>query len=122
MIIVPSKIETEPDSEAVLTDVIVNGLLLSEMSLLSTSSEELPLSSVTVNVSATAVIVFRAKGSDVEVPWIGGGSKTVVGSSYAAPHVSGLVARILSKAPNLSPLLMKDLLHRIAKPEKDLPW
>ena len=69
-----------------------------------------------------SLVGFRAKGSDVEVPWIGGGKKTVVGSSYAAPHVSGLVARILSKAPNLSPLLMKDLLHRIAKPEKDLPW
>ncbi len=68
-----------------------------------------------------SLVEFLAKGSDVEVPWIGGGKKSVVGSSYAAPHVSGLVARILSQFPNLPPLHLKDLLHRIAKPQPPLP-
>ncbi|WP_436691900.1 S8 family serine peptidase [Geodermatophilus sp. CPCC 205506] len=38
----------------------------------------------------------------------------VTGNSFAAAHVSGLVARILSKRPGLTPFRMKTVLHALA--------
>jgi len=62
------------------------------------------------------LVEFAAAGESLRVPWKGGGEKTVLGSSFAAPHVSGIVARILSKHPNISPPLMKAVLRQIALP------
>jgi subtilisin len=67
------------------------------------------------------LVEFAASGFDVTVPWRNNATKKVTGSSYAAPHVSGLIARLLSLAPGLPPLLLKDLLHRIAKPVEAAP-
>jgi subtilisin family serine protease len=63
------------------------------------------------------LVEFAARGQDLEVPWIGGGRKKVTGSSFAAPHVAGLLARLLSRCPSLSPVHAKALLQRLA-----LPW
>jgi subtilisin family serine protease len=65
------------------------------------------------------LVEFAARGQDVEVPWIGGGRKKVTGSSFAAPHVTGLLARLLSACPNLSPVQSKALLHQLATPWRE---
>ena len=38
---------------------------------------------------------FGAPGIDVEVAWSGGGTLEVTGNSFAAPHIAGMVARIM---------------------------
>jgi subtilisin len=53
---------------------------------------------------------------DIEVAWLGGSRKKVTGSSFAAPHVAGLVARLASKCPALSPSHAKALLQKLAAP------
>jgi subtilisin family serine protease len=65
------------------------------------------------------LVEFAAAGDRVEVAWNGGGRKTVTGSSYAAPVVAGLLARLLSVYPGLPALEAKALLHRIAEPFRD---
>ncbi|HTG43145.1 MAG TPA: S8 family serine peptidase, partial [Verrucomicrobiae bacterium] len=51
-----------------------------------------------------SLVEFSARGEEIEVPWTGGGYKKVTGSSFAAPHVAGLLARLLSRCPTLPPL------------------
>ena len=63
------------------------------------------------------LVEFVARGQDIEVAWLGSGKKKVTGSSFAAPHAVGLLARLLSQCPNLSPLHAKALLQQLA-----LPW
>lgn len=62
------------------------------------------------------LVEFAARGRDVEVAWIGGGVKNVTGSSFAAPHVAGMLARLLSCCPDLSPPQAKALLLKLASP------
>lgn len=45
-----------------------------------------------------------------------GGERTPDGTSFAAPHVTGVASLILSVRPKLSPLLLKSLLTRTATP------
>jgi subtilisin family serine protease len=67
------------------------------------------------------MVEFAAKGIDVMVPWLGGAEKKVTGSSFAAPRLSALLARLLSVYPDLSPIQAKSILHSIALPwEKEL--
>ncbi|HKQ38983.1 MAG TPA: S8 family serine peptidase [Verrucomicrobiae bacterium] len=85
---------------------------------------------ITVNFARTAdperfyyragqLVEFAARGDDLDVPWCGGRRKKVTGSSFAVPHVAGLVARLLSSCPQLPPLEAKALLHQIAEPWPD---
>jgi subtilisin family serine protease len=62
------------------------------------------------------LVEFVAAGQSVEVAWMGGTHKNVTGSSYAAPHMAALLARLLSVFPELPPLEAKALLHRLAEP------
>lgn len=64
------------------------------------------------------MVSFLAKGERVTVPWIGGGTKTETGSSYAAPLVAGRIARIMAAFPDLEPSLVKPLLTVLAAPEE----
>lgn len=59
-------------------------------------------------------VEFGAPGIDIEVPWKDQGYTTATGNSFAAPHIAGLIARILSKHPGLTPFQMKTVLHAIA--------
>jgi subtilisin family serine protease len=59
-------------------------------------------------------VEFGAPGMDVEVAWSGGQTITATGNSFAAPHITGLVARILSKHPSLTPFEMKTVLRAVA--------
>jgi subtilisin len=62
----------------------------------------------------TPPVEFGAPGVDVEVAWLNGGYMKSTGNSFAAPHISGIVARILSKHPGLTPFHVKTILHATA--------
>jgi subtilisin family serine protease len=80
---------------------------------------------ITVNMARTTgltfyyargnLVEFAAAGESVEVAWMDAARKNVTGSSYAAPVVAGLLARLLSCHPALPPLEAKALMHRIAE-------
>jgi subtilisin len=57
---------------------------------------------------------FGAPGIDIRVPWLAGSTIVSTGNSFAAPHVTGLVARILSKHPHLAPYEVKTVLRAMA--------
>ena len=59
-------------------------------------------------------VEFGAPGIDVEVAWADGGRITATSNSFAAPHITGLVARILGKHPRLTPFQVKTILHAVA--------
>jgi subtilisin len=60
-------------------------------------------------------VEFGAPGVNLTVAWLGGQQRTVTGNSFAAPHISGLVAKILGKYPGLTPFLVKAILHATAR-------
>jgi len=57
---------------------------------------------------------FLARGVRVPVAWPGGGTIQSTGNSFAAPHISGLAALILSKHPWLTPFQLKSVLYLAA--------
>jgi subtilisin len=57
---------------------------------------------------------FGAPGIDVEVPWLGGQWIVGTGNSYAAPHITGIVAKILGKHPGLTVIQIKTILQNLA--------
>jgi len=61
-----------------------------------------------------ALVEFFARGIDIEVAWIGGAIKKVTGSSFAVPHLTALLARLLSGCPDLPTLQAKGLLQHLA--------
>ena len=61
-------------------------------------------------------VPFAARGENVAVPWMNGQMREQTGSSFAAPQVTALLARLLSVFPGLPPALVNDLLPRIVKP------
>jgi subtilisin family serine protease len=61
---------------------------------------------------------FGAPGIDVRVPWLSGSTIVSTGNSFAAPHVAGLVARLLSKHPHLTPYEVKTVLRALASNAK----
>lgn len=63
------------------------------------------------------LVEFATGGQGVEAPWLGGGTRTVTGSSYAAPVMSALLARMLSRTGGMHPVLAKAVLRELA-----LPW
>ncbi|MCB1077155.1 MAG: S8 family serine peptidase [Verrucomicrobiae bacterium] len=60
------------------------------------------------------LVCFAAKGERVRVPWLDGGWRVETGSSFAAPRVTGFLARLLSQYPSLRPDLAKALLRAVA--------
>ena len=55
-------------------------------------------------------VEFGAWGLDVPVAWRGGGHTVGTGNSFAAPHITALVALMLSKHPGLTPFEVKAIL------------
>jgi len=51
-----------------------------------------------------------APGSSILSTWIGGGYKTISGTSMATPHVSGIVGLMLAKDGGMTPLQVRDKL------------
>jgi subtilisin len=67
-----------------------------------------------IDANPAPPVDFGAPGMDVEVPWLNGTTIVSTGNSFAAPHVTGLVARILSKHPQLTPYDVKSVLRAIS--------
>jgi subtilisin family serine protease len=59
-------------------------------------------------------VEFYARGLDVEVAWLGGGTLRVSGNSFAAAHVSAIAALVLAKHPELTPFELKSVLRLTA--------
>jgi subtilisin family serine protease len=59
-------------------------------------------------------VEFGAYGIDVRVAWQRGRTVTTTGNSFAAPHITGIVARILAKHPGLTLYEMKSVLRALA--------
>jgi subtilisin len=59
-------------------------------------------------------VEFGARGVNVPIAWKDGGSTVATGNSFAAPHISGLAALIVSAHPGLSPFEVKAVLAATA--------
>ncbi|HEU5033550.1 MAG TPA: S8 family serine peptidase [Mycobacteriales bacterium] len=57
---------------------------------------------------------FGAPGIEVEVAWRGGGTIVTTGNSFAAPHMTGHVARLLGQHPGLTAYEVKTILRACA--------
>ena len=60
-------------------------------------------------------VEFGAKGVDVKVAWREEGYITATGNSFAAPHITGIVALLLEKHPQLTADQVKTVLRSLAK-------
>lgn len=67
-----------------------------------------------LDVNPAPPVDFGAPGIDVDVAWLDGTTILSTGNSFAAPHVAALVARILSKHPDLTPYEVKTVLRAVA--------
>ncbi|MBS1768105.1 MAG: S8 family serine peptidase [Acidobacteria bacterium] len=61
------------------------------------------------------VIELTAPGVSVRTPWVGGGYRTLTGNSFACPHITGLLARLVERHPELTPFQAKSALYAIAR-------
>jgi subtilisin family serine protease len=59
-------------------------------------------------------VEFGAHGIDVKVAWLDQEWITATGNSFAAPHITGIVAKILGKHPNLTMFQMKSVLRALS--------
>ena len=59
-------------------------------------------------------VEFFARGVDLDVAWFGGSTLRATGNSFAAPHIAGLSALVLSKHPGLTPFQLKSVLYLTA--------
>lgn len=64
---------------------------------------------------------FLARGIDVDVAWKDGSRIRSTGNSYAAPHIAGVAARVLSKHPALRPFQLKAVLAATAANVREEP-
>jgi subtilisin family serine protease len=62
-------------------------------------------------------VEFGAWGVDVPIAWKDSGTTTGTGNSFAAPHITGLIALLCSRHPGLTPFEVKAVLAATA----DLP-
>lgn len=59
-------------------------------------------------------VEFGAPGIDIEVPWLRGQTIRATGNSFAAAHISGLVALLLSRHREATPFQVKTVLQALA--------
>ena len=59
-------------------------------------------------------VEFGAPGIDVRVAWSEGEWITATGNSFAAPHITGVAAKILGKHPGLTLFQMKTVLRALS--------
>jgi subtilisin family serine protease len=73
------------------------------------------------HVSPDPPTEFLARGIDVEVAWKGGGTMSMTGNSFAAPHISALAALVRAKHPSLRPFQVKTVLWAAAANVREAP-
>jgi subtilisin len=56
-------------------------------------------------------VEFGAHGISVELAWLNGKYLTATGNSFAAPHIAGIITRILGKHPQLTLFQLKTILR-----------
>lgn len=59
-------------------------------------------------------VEFGAPGIDLEVAWTGGGTIVATGNSFAAPHIAGLLARIVGRHRPITTGEAKAVLRALA--------
>jgi subtilisin family serine protease len=59
-------------------------------------------------------VEFFARGVDLDVAWLGGGTMRCTGNSFAAPHIAGVSALVLGRHPELTPFQLKTVLYSTA--------
>ena len=59
-------------------------------------------------------VEFGAPGIELDVAWLNGSTMRSSGNSFAAPHIAGIVARILGRHPGLTPFQVKTILRETA--------
>jgi subtilisin family serine protease len=59
-------------------------------------------------------VEFLARGVDVEMAWLGGGTIRATGNSFAAPHIAGICTLILGRHPDLTAFHVKHVLYETA--------
>jgi subtilisin family serine protease len=64
--------------------------------------------------NARPPVEFFARGVDVDLAWLGAGSTTATGNSFATAHVAGVCALLLGAHPGLLPFEVKTLLYLTA--------
>jgi subtilisin len=79
-------------------------------SVISVGSHELP-DPLAFYYNPAPPVEFFARGVDVDVAWLGGGSLRSTGNSFATPHMAGICALILGKHPELTPFQLKSVLY-----------
>ncbi len=62
----------------------------------------------------TPPVEFGAFGIDVRVAWLDGQTIQATGNSFAAPHITGVIARIVEKHPDLTPFQIKTVLRALS--------
>jgi subtilisin len=67
-----------------------------------------------ISYNPSPPVEFGAAGIDVDVAWLDGAVITATGNSFAAPVVTGHIARVLSIHPGLTPFQVKTILHATA--------
>jgi subtilisin family serine protease len=72
------------------------------------------LAPLTLQRRAGEMVEFVARGRQVRVPWNRGGWREVTGSSFAAPHVSAIVARLREIRPSWNACEVKTALYSLA--------
>ncbi|MGD0530210.1 MAG: S8 family serine peptidase [Polyangiaceae bacterium] len=60
-------------------------------------------------------VEFGAHGIDARVAWARGSYSTMTGNSFAAPHITGVVALLRAKHPDLRPYEVKAVLAALAR-------
>jgi hypothetical protein len=61
------------------------------------------------------LVEFGALGQEAKALWPNGENRSVLGSSFAAARISGLLARLLSVYPDLPPLLAKSMFREVGR-------
>jgi subtilisin family serine protease len=82
-------------------------------SVISVGSHEDP-DSLTFYYNPSPPVEFFARGLDLDVAWLGGGTLRCTGNSFATPHIAAICALILAKHPGLTPFQLKSVLHQTA--------
>lgn len=62
----------------------------------------------------TPPVEFGAFGINVQLAWLDGQWIQATGNSFAAPHITGVITRIVEKHPDLTPFQIKTVLRALA--------